>query len=186
MSTFLAFKWCLAHINIFCVTKGMVPQEDISKFRARECLCFRRSYQLGKSLAFTFRFCWASFLMYPAHSASSHYLWLWPLVTWFKWISEPLGHVTGQGMAATSAGSSLFCLSVGGGLDGVRGPEVERWVSGPLTKQVGTNAEAALGDICFRIFCPRWIYAPVSQGSSLRQTVIIYQQEFLHKLVTSN
>ena len=102
--------WCLVHINIFWVTKGMVPQEDI-KLRARECLCFRKSYQLGLSVAFTFMFCWASFLMYPEHSASPHYLWMWLLVTWLRWISETLRPSAGQEMEATWAICSCpICL----------------------------------------------------------------------------
>lgn len=59
---------------MFLSYKGVVPQENVNKLRARDCLCSPRSHQLGKSLAFTFRFFWTSFLMYPEHSAFSHYL----------------------------------------------------------------------------------------------------------------
>lgn len=52
----------------------MVLKRDI-KLRAREALVFI-DLPAGAVLAFTFMFCWASFLMYPEHSASPHYLWM--------------------------------------------------------------------------------------------------------------
>lgn len=93
----------------FWVTKGGVSQKDISNFRARECLSSSRSHHLGRSLTFT-SFAGLASSCTLEHPASSHDLWIWLLVAWFKWISKPLGHITGQ-EETTSFTHLFFCLS---------------------------------------------------------------------------
>lgn len=74
--------------------------------------------------------------MYPEHPASSRDLWLWLLVTWFKWIAEPLGHIIGQEVAASFTSLFLFYLFmvlwvIKGwmALRPPRGTEVGQWIS---------------------------------------------------------